>query len=194
MDQQEFVPESQGHSRPDQDEEQASTYYRKSGNGPKEEHPSTFEDTVPPYVYRAQNSRHSSSQEETQTRQTRQSLTDDAASGRGNRSNTWNQQQQARMHQRMRGARPGSDSKSRYWKNPIVRWAILILFVLALLHILPFVAMVILSVLGVLAVALLLPIFILLGLVAAVVIMVLVVLALLGVPITSRRRSRYFHR
>jgi len=183
MDQQEFVPESQEQRRQKQDGKQTSTYYQKTGNGPKEEHPSTFEDTVPPYVYRAQDSRHSSSQQaETRTNQRR---TDAAAPGRGSRSST-RQQQQSHTYQRMRGTRP------QYWWKPIVRWALLILLVIILIRILPFIVVLILSVLGILAVALLLPIFILLGLVAAVVIIALIVLSMLGIPI--RHRSRYFHR
>ena len=69
MSQQEFSPESQGYNRQEQSgEEPASTYYRKSENGLKEEHPSTFEDVVPPYVYRAQDGRNSSSHQEAEGR------------------------------------------------------------------------------------------------------------------------------
>jgi len=178
MDQQEFVPESQAQGRQKQDGEQTSAYYQKTGNGLKEEHPSTFEDTVPPYAYRAQDSRHSSAQQ-AETR------TDAATSGRGSRSST-RRQQQSHTYWRMRETRP------QYWWKPILRWALLILLVIILIRILPFIIVLILSVLGVLAVALLLPIFILLGLVAAVVIIALIVLSMLGIPI--RRRSRYFHR
>jgi Flp pilus assembly protein TadB len=193
MNQQEFASESDGHRWQDQDKaKQASRYYRKRDNGLKEEHPSTFEDTVPPYVYRAQDSLNASSSEETQARQR---LSNTATSDRDHRSHARNQQQQqTRVHQRMKSTRPGSGQRTSPWQNPILRWAILILLVFALIHILPFVVMVVLSILGVLAVALLLPFFIVLGLVAAVVIVVLVVLAMLGIPISSRRRSRYFHR
>jgi hypothetical protein len=208
MNQQELGPESKGRGRQSQDGERASTYDRKTGNRPKEEHPSTFEDTVPPYVYRAQDSRQSSSQAETQTQQRR---THDSTSSRANRSYTdyqqqQQQQQQPRVYQRVRETRPRRGSgmvgaglspaptipDPHRGKNPIIRWVIIILLALALFHILPFIGVVILSALGILAVALLLPIFILLGLVAAVVIVVLIVLSMLGVPI--RRRSRYFHR
>lgn len=184
MNQQEFAPESKGHGQQSQDRERASTYYREASNRPKEEHPSTFEDTVPPYVYRAQDSYQSPSPRETQTRQRRKN---DSTSGRANRfySSNQQQQQQPRVYQRMRGNRP------QRGKNAVIHWVLIILFTLALLHILPFIGVVILSALGILAVALLLPIFILLGLIAAVVIVVLIVLAMLGVPI--RRKSRFFH-
>ena len=64
MSQQEFSPESKGDNRQEQSgEEAASAYYQKAERGLKEEHPSTFEDAVPPYAYRAQDSRNSSYQQ-----------------------------------------------------------------------------------------------------------------------------------
>lgn len=183
MSQQEFFQQPEQRKRRDQEAESASTYYRKSGNVPKEEHPSTFEDSVPPYVYRAQDTRNSSEQEQ----QARPPFSDNSAGHSSQRFSTW--------YQRPYRARRGAAQRPGYWQNMLVRWAMIILLIFVLLHILPFLISVLLVIAGVLAVALLLPIFIIFGMVAAVAIIALIALRMLGIPVPwGWLRARLFRR
>jgi Flp pilus assembly protein TadB len=170
MSQQEFFQQPEKRNRRNQRAESAS-YYQKAGDRPKEEHPSTFEDAVPPYAYMARNTRRSSTQEE-QARQ-----------------HAYSQYQQP--YRMRRGGQQGH----RYWQNMFVRWAIIILLIVVLIHMLPFLVSVLLVILGVLAVALLLPIFIIFGMIAAFAVITLIVLKMLGIPIRwSWIRARIFGR
>jgi Flp pilus assembly protein TadB len=182
MSQQEFFQQPERRRRQKQNSEAASSYYRKPGSAPKEEHPSTFEDAVPPYAYRAQDTRHSSSQTAQDMQARQQRPADGATSGRGYRPGT--------QYQMYRRAWQGPRRQQR-WQNILVRWAIIILLIFVLMHVLPFLVSVLLVILGVLAVALLLPIFIIFGVIATVVIITLIALKMLGIPIRwSWLRSR----
>ena len=69
MNQQEFFSEGQD-QQPLESEIQAQPYYwstrpkAKTGDVPKNEHPSTYEESIPPYSYRAQESASSTSRQE----------------------------------------------------------------------------------------------------------------------------------
>lgn len=178
MSQQEFYQEPERRGRQQRGREK---YYRKSGEVPKEEHPSTFDDVVedaaPPYAYRAQDDRSTSSQARSRER---------SASGPPpeQRYGPW-YQQRSRLYQRTAYSSP--------WQNPLIRWSTIILGIIVLLHVLPFLVSMLLVILGVLAVALLLPIFIAGGILAALVVFTLIVLKMLGIPIRwNRFRSRRF--
>jgi hypothetical protein len=177
MSQQEFYQEPEKRSRRNKEKE---AYYRKSGEVPKEEHPSTFDDVVeeaPSYAYRAQDDRRSSSQARPRERFA-------AGPPPEQRYGPW-YRQQSRLHQRAAYTSP--------WQNPVIRWSAIILGIMMLLHILPFLVSMVLVLLGVLAVALLLPIFIIGGMLAALAVITLLVLRMLGIPIRWKRfRARRF--
>jgi hypothetical protein len=172
MSQQEFYQEPEKRSRRIRER---GAYYRRSGEVPKEEHPSTFDDVVedaaPPYAYRAQDDRRSSSQARLHERLA-------AGPPPEQRYGPW-YRQRSRLYQRTTNSSP--------WQNPLVRWAVIILGIFVLLHILPFLVSMLLVILGVLAVALLLPIFIIGGILAALAILTLIVLRMLGIPIRWNR-------
>lgn len=179
MSQQEFYQEPERRSRQHWGRE---AYHRKSGEVPKEEHPSTFDDAVedaaPPYAYRAQNDRRSSSQAGSREHSM-------AGPPPEQRYGPW-YQQRSRLYQRTAYSSP--------WQNPLIRWSAIILGIFVLLHILPFLVSMLLVILGVLAVALLLPIFIIGGILAALAILALIVLRMLGIPIRwNRFHARRFH-
>jgi hypothetical protein len=168
MSQQQLVPEPQ-----DQDGSGQSYRYkaaRRSGNIPKEEHPATFEDTVPPYSYPAQDR-----------------VTYKSENGR--------QESRARQYQRQRpgddgdafemGYRPYQQSSYRQVRPQrhrgvhVCRWLIVVGLILLVIKILPLIALAIVGLLSVLTFVLLLPFIILFSVLA--VVLIIALLALLSV-------------
>lgn len=186
MSQQDFVPpfqEPQGKGSKSLKKSQMR-YSRagksKTGVMPKEEHPSTFEDTVPPYVYRAQDRpretqerRHAESVHAREQSQRRFTPDGDALEN-GYRPYTRAASQQQRAYQSFSWMRPQR-------RNPrIWRWVLFIVLIIVALKALPL----LFALLGIIAFTLLLPILLILGLVLAFVTVVFVALALIGVPIS----------
>ncbi len=84
MSQQAMFPESQEPHSQDDEIAEAQPYYwstqpkgRTSGNMPKNEHPSTFEATIPPHAYHAQEPRQEPRQEQVRATSQRQYLSPD---------------------------------------------------------------------------------------------------------------------
>lgn len=182
---QEFTSESQGASKQAQDNEEIYTqqpYYwstkPRTGDGPKDEHPATFEDSLPPYSYQAQE--YGSAQ---QSEQANRTSSTERERPQPNRSNT----QYSAYWQVPSWARPQQQKG-----NKVLRWLILIILAAVLIKPIILVITVILGavglVIGVALFAILLPILIILAILLAFVAMALIFLAMLGVPI---RRGRF---
>lgn len=202
MSQQEMYPQSQeGDS-----EIPAQPYYwstapktSKTGDMPKNEHPSTFERSIPPYSYQAQEA-----QQREQEPETRYAHTDKLGQGRMAQS----KQEGARRQRRFspdgdafeQGYRPFPTGQqwqqAPWWARPqrnnlgVFRWVILIglavLFAKPLLFILVLLLKGIGLLLGLAAFAILLPIMIVLVLAGVFSVMALIALSALGVPIRPR--------
>src|SRR5689334_969798 len=121
MSQQQLVPE------PPQDQDVSGQSYRykaarRSGNMPKEDHPATFEETVPPYSYPAQDRvtyKRENGRQESHARQHQRQHTGDAFET-GNRP-----YQQYRYRQVPPWARPQRHQRMYIW-----RWLIVAILVL----------------------------------------------------------------
>lgn len=148
------------------------------GGEPKEEHPSTFEGSIPPYSYQAQE--HESAQQS-------ERVVDAESSAREQPQHQRSQRQYQAYWQVPSWARP-----QQHQGNKVLRWIILI--ILAVVLIKPIIVLVTIIVgaiglaVGVALLAILLPIFILLAILLAFAAMALIFLAMLGVPI---RRGRF---
>lgn len=182
---QEFSSEAQGKDKRALDNEEIYTqqpYYWSTrltrGDGPKDEHPSTFENSIPPYSYQAQE--HGSDRQS-------ERVVDAGGSGREQAQQDRSQRQYQGSWQVPSWARP-----QRQGGNKVLRW--LVLLILAMVLIKPIIVLVTIILgaigiaLGVALFAILLPIFILLVILLAFVAMALIFLAILGVPI---RRGRF---
>jgi len=182
---QEFSSEAQGKDQRALDNEEIYTqqpYYWATkppkGNEPKDEHPSTFEDSIPPYSYQAQ--------EYDAPRQSER-VVDADSPGREQAQRARSQTQYQAYWQVPLWARPQRQRGNKVW-----RW--LVLLILAVVLIKPIIVLVTIILgaigiaLGVALFAILLPIFILLLILLAFAAMALILLALLGVPI---RRGRF---
>jgi len=183
---QEFNSEAQGKGRRALDDEEAymqHPYYWSTGaargDGPKDEHPSTFEDSLPPYSYQAQEYNHA--------RQSERMVDADSRARECSQQNRSQAQYQASW-QVPSWARP-----QQHRGNKALRWLILIILAAVLIKPIIVLATIILGAIGlavgVALLAILLPILIVLAILLAFVAMVLIVLAMLGVPI-RRGRSR----
>jgi hypothetical protein len=167
MSQQELVPDPQ-----DQEQQGAGSqgieaeYYRqqahKSNDGPKEDHPSTFENEIPSYSYPAQD-------RVTYTRE--QARQENARAG-------YRSPDQTTRRQVPPWARP-----QRNIGKKILFWLLAVLVIVGLIKVLPVLIVIIVSILGLAILAVLLPVLIILGLVAAVVIVALISLAMMGITI-----------
>ena len=181
---QEFSSEAQGKDKRALDNEEIyaqQPYYWSTrstrGDEPKDEHPSTFEGSIPPYSYQAQE--HESAQQSERVV--------DAESPAREQSQQRSQRQYQAYWQVPSWARP-----QQHQGNKVLRWIVLI--ILAVVLIKPIIVLVTIIVgaiglaVGVALLAILLPIFILLAILLAFVAMALIFLAMLGVPI---RRGRF---
>lgn len=212
MSQQEMYPQSQGQEQAhDSDVEiQAQPYYwstqpKTTGDMPKNEHPSTFEDSIPPYSYPAQDSVQQpyTPPSEPYTEQFGQKLREEQPKSTGQQQGQAQKQQfspdgdafeygyrpyrQPRSYQASPWARPQRSASNR----KAFRWMILIgcafffykpiLFILA--HLLTGIGILF----GLAAFAILLPIIIILVLLGVFSVMALIVLSALGVPIRPGR-------
>lgn len=160
MSQQQLVPE------PPQDQDVGRQSYRykaarRSGNMPKEEHPATFEDTVPPYSYPAQDRvtyKRENGRQESHARQYQRQRTDDDGDA---------------FEMGYRPYRQSGYRRAPLWTRPrrhrskhIWRWLIAVVLILLAIKILPLIVLGIVGLLGVLTFVLLLPFIMLLGLLA----------------------------
>ncbi|HEU5229277.1 MAG TPA: hypothetical protein VFU49_15780 [Ktedonobacteraceae bacterium] len=155
----------------------------RTGDGPKDEHPATFEDSIPPYSYQAQE--YDSAQ---QSEQASRPNSAERERPQPNRSNT----QYSAYWQVPSWARPQQQKG-----NKVLRWVILIILAVVLIKPIIVVITIMLGavglVIGVALLAILLPILIILAILLAFVVMALIFLAMLGMPI-RRGRFRVRHR
>jgi len=188
MSQQEFVPEpqdqqyrqdQQGQDAQSQDNEEvyAEPYYwstqRKSSNIPKEEHPSTYEESIPPYSYRAQDSATYKKQADNivdadpgpQQRQERQSQKQQFSSG-GNTSGT--RERSYRQYNMRWQVPPWARPQPRKPGNLLWRVLMIVVLGVILIKILPFLVGLALAIIGIAAFIILLPLLIIIGLVLAI--------------------------
>ena len=194
MSQQEFVPEPQGQSEQSSEHEEIYTqpYYwstkPKSGGILKDEHPSTFEESIPPYSYPAQDSTRYRQQRDNvvdsepaqKQRQRQQFSPDGDAFEQGYRPYTqYNRWQQV----------PPWAQPQRHQGRHVLRWIVLIVLGLALLKpLLVLVGILLAGVIGIALFAILLPILIALMIAIIVAMIALVVMTALGIPIGRGRR------
>jgi hypothetical protein len=189
MSQQELVPEPQWERDNGYKNAQEQAYYRspraKGNSLPKEEHPSTFEDSVPPYVYRAQDTPQTTQQQRSASREK-----DDSAQRSRSRPGAESSYYRTRS-QRQHFASP-TWTRTQRSRNPIWRWLVIVLLIAAAIHFFPVILAVVLTIVGVVAFALLLPVLIAVAIVIGFAILVIIILSLLGVPLRAwwpRRRS-----
>ncbi|HLZ55452.1 MAG TPA: hypothetical protein VKR06_00780 [Ktedonosporobacter sp.] len=191
---QEFAPREQRREGQAQDDEEIQAYYRpkKAGDTLKEEHPSTFEDEVPPYSYPAQDretrsrieERERGQQSQSQQRRQRFSGPDGDAFENGYQPfRQYNGPQQFPWQGRSQRQNPG---------RQVLRWILLIVFGIALFKVLTVVIPLLLVLMGILAVLILIPILVIVGL-----IITFMILSGLGIPVGRGRwlmRSGRFRR
>lgn len=202
MSQQDFYPQSEENK--ENADIPVQPYYwstkQKTGDMPKNEHPSTFEESIPPYGYKAQDTASSaSSASSTQKQQSEQ------------RSGATYEQ---RTHQRKgfspdgdafeTGYRPYATMQQQYappWARPQRnrmgpwRWIILIALGFIFLRPLLWIAGILIAAIGVLfgavLLAVLLPVIIIVALLAVFSVMALIVMAVLGIPFRPWRWRGY---
>lgn len=155
----------------------------KTGDMLKNEHPSTYEGSIPPYSYRAQES--ASHREQP----TRVQPTEKQQRERGQRRQRFSPDGDAFEH----GYRPYKnntvESQVPPWARPqrhnrhVLRWIVLIVLGIVLIKFAVAALAVLAAVIGLTIFALLLPILIIVGIVVAFAILALFVLAALGIPI-----------
>jgi hypothetical protein len=170
----------------------------KTREMPKNDHPTTFEQSIPPHAYPAQDGVRAREQSpESQQQRTHGQHARQMHNMRGNQR--FSPDGDALEH----GYRPykqynnGGNGVSG-WARPQrgfggkpVRLLVLILLGVALFHALPAIAAVVLTLLGVIALAIFLPFIIIFAAVAAFAVLALIVLKALGVPLGRRR---FFYR
>lgn len=164
----------------------------KTTEMPKNDHPTTFEQSIPPYAYPAQDNVRAREQREQQQASARQGPAmradqhfspDGDAMEHGYRP--FNRYNNSGYHAPT-WARP----PRRFGSKP-VRLLVLILLGVALLHAAPAIIAVMFAFVGVLALAIILPFVIIFAAVIAFAVLVLIVLKSLGVPLG---RTRMFYR
>ena len=187
---QEFSSEAQGKDRQALDNEEIyaqQPYYWSTkstrGDEPKDEHPSTFEDSIPPYSYQAQ--------EHDSARQSERVVDADAP------VREQPQQQRSQRQYQAYWQVPSWARPQQHQGNKVLRWLILIILAVVLIKPIIVLVTIILGAIGlavgVALLAILLPIFILLAILLAFAAMALIFLAMLGIPIRRgcpRMRSR----
>jgi hypothetical protein len=197
MSQQELVPEPQSGQSQDHDEQHTWPWQRpkkrQHSDLLKEEHPSTFEESIPPHGYQAQDGaaypQRAAPVERAESMHRRQQFSPDGdAFEYGYRP----YRQQAPAQQVPPWARP-----QRHRGRGIVFWIAAIALALILVKALPLLLALIAGLIGLVAFAILLPIFIILVILAVLAIIAMVVLLVLGVPVfgwlisrSNRRRGR----
>jgi len=162
MSQQEFVPQSQQGSQAGRNDNIHTLYYwptkSKTGAMPKTDHPSSYEEPIPPYNYQAQDRGY----EQGATR-------------------SYNSMQQPQWQQVPPWARPQRQNKG------VLRWIVLIVLGLLLIKPLLILATIILAGTGIVLLIVLLPILLSFGILLALAVTVLIVLAALGMPLRFGR-------
>ena len=166
----------------------------ESNDGPKDEHPSTFEDSIPPYSYQAQSSTFNDQQASVEGVGREGPRPQDGGGSEQRYRPSYNQYNP--QWQVPSWARP-----QRHKGNKVVRWIVLIVLALLLIKPIVFLATIVLGalalILGAVVLALLLPILILLGILLTFAVMTLIVIRMLGIPIRPshfRLRSRRYWR
>jgi hypothetical protein len=196
MSRQELMPEPPENSKQDVDND--NSYSRRYGYRasrqkrkavPKEEPPSTFEESLPPYAYQAQDNEPSFRQSQDtaaqanrdqRRQQGRQRFSPDGdALEHGYRPYTQynNRGEASRSYQRPPWLRPQRNMRT------ILRWIVIIIVALALIKFIPLLIIGILALIGIVAFAILLPILILVVIVVACLVVAALILMALGVPI-----------
>lgn len=176
MSQQQFVPEPQDESTTGAQENEAvqqHLYKSRNSNMPKEEHPSTFEETIPPYSYRAQDRvaqnpadpAHSAHFHETNARARQERRQRFSPDGDALENGYRPYQQQQRYAQVPPWARPQPQRNSR-----VLRWIITIAMVII------FIKPLLILIGGLLGIIILIPLIIL-----GILIIVGIVLSILGI-------------
>ncbi|HLI88670.1 MAG TPA: hypothetical protein VKV37_08255 [Ktedonobacteraceae bacterium] len=194
MSQQELVPDPQNGPSQDYDEQymlpRQRPAKRRDSDLLKEEHPSTFESSIPSYSYQARDEaasiqRRAPVERAEGARRQRHFSSDGDAFEYGYRP----YRQYTRAQQVPPWARP-----QQHRSRGIVFWIVLIALALALVKALPLLIALIAGVIGLVAFAILLPVFIILIVLALLAIIAMVVLIALGVPIFGWFLSRSHRR
>jgi hypothetical protein len=194
MSQQELVPEPQNGQSQDYDEQHIQPRQRpkkrRDSDLLKEEHPSTFESSIPPYSYQAQDeatyTQRRAPVERAERARRRQQFSPD---GDAFEYGYCPYRQYTQAQQVPPWARP-----QRHRSRGIVFWIVLIALALVLVKALPLLIALIVGVIGLVAFAILLPVFIILIVLALLAIIAMVVLIPLGVPLFSWFFSRSYRR
>lgn len=189
MSQQQQMPEPQDQRESDvTGQAREARYYArrssKQANEPKEEHPATFEEEVPPYSYPAQD-RVTYTREESQQEE-RQSTGFAGHSSKQDQSHSipYSRIQQPFPVIRVRG------SAGRKFFTILG----LILLGILLIKVIPLLLVLVVGIIGVSLLVILLPVLIILGIVVGLAILALIVMAMLGIPLhrsgSNVRRGR----
>jgi hypothetical protein len=190
--QQEFFPSSQSSQENELDEAEIAirrprSNQNKTGDVTKSEHPSTYEEEVPPYSYPAQDRPSAGTtdrtSEETEGRYTNK---------RANQQQRFGPDGDAMENgYRPWQGPPWTRSQTRR-KYPIVRLVVAIILIIGIIKLLPIIMAVVLALFGIGFFFLILPLFIVLIFVVAFGVLVLFVLSRMGIPVTRTfRRQRW---
>ena len=171
----------------------------KTREMPKNDHPTTFEQSIPPYAYPAQDGVRAREQSpaskqqrayEQHARQTHNMRANQRFSPDGDAFEHGYRPYKQYNNNGGNGM-PGWARPQRGIGSKPVRLLVLILLGVALFHALPAIAAVVLTLLGVIALAIFLPFIIIFAAMAAFAVLALIVLKALGVPLG---RTRFFYR
>jgi hypothetical protein len=166
----------------------------KTSEMPKNDHPATFEQSIPPYAYPAQdgvNARAQWSDSKQQARQTQSMHGDQRFSPDGDALEHGYRPYRQYNHNAGHGAPLWARPRRGIGSKP-VRLLVLILLGVALFHALPAIVAVVLTLVGVIALAIFLPFIIIFAAVAACAVLALIVLKALGIPLG--RRSIFYRK
>src|SRR5947207_6272259 len=166
----------------------------KTSEMPKNDHPATFEQSIPPYAYPAQdgvNARAQRSEGEQQTASRQQARQSQSMHGNQRFSPDGDALEHGYRPYRQYNYNGGRGvplwaRPQRGIGNKPVRWLVLIFLGNALFHALPAIAVVVLTLFGMLALAIFLPFIIVFAIVAALAVLALIVLKVLGIPLGRR--------
>ncbi|QBD80325.1 hypothetical protein EPA93_31885 [Ktedonosporobacter rubrisoli] len=183
MSQQEFVPEPQNQDEQilenGQKNEYKSYYWSTtphSGNIPKDEHPSTFEASLPAYSYPAQD--------------TRQGLRREAEYAEGQAREYRTETRSYQGQRRFQAQVPSWARPQRHAGKPIMRILGIVLLAIVLIKAIPIMLALAAALIGALAFVLLLPIIILLAILIPFAIIAIVILSALGISLGGLLRPR----
>ena len=187
MSQQEFFPSSQSSQENELSDAEIAIQRPRSWSNQsktrdltKNEHPSTYEEELPPYSYPAQD-RRSAHRE-----------TEESGSGyaeRRERQQRFSPDGDAMEHGYRPWQAPWARPQVRH-RHPIVRWVIAVLIIVLMIKLIPVVATIVLALLGIGLFLVILPLLIVLAFVAVFSGLVLFILSRLGIPVGRIFRIR----